>query len=84
MVNTYVSAWHEHDEATRRRLLEQSWATTGVYTDVGSTIAGRDAMVDAIADFHERRPGVRIEVRGRIDGFGSHLPVRVGDGRRTR
>ena len=73
VVNTYVSAWHEHDEATRRRLLEQSWAATGVYTDAGSTISGRDALVEAIADFHARRPGVRIEVRSGIDGFGPHF-----------
>jgi len=73
VVKTYVQAWHERDTAARRRLLERSWADDGVYTDPNTTIEGRDALVDAIADFHEQRPDVRIEVRSRIDGFGSHF-----------
>jgi hypothetical protein len=73
VVATYVQAWHEHDEPARRRLLEQSWADNGIYTDPATTIEGRDALVDAIAEFHERRPGVRIEVRGRIDAFGPNF-----------
>jgi hypothetical protein len=73
VVEIYVRAWHERDEATRRELLEQSWADDGVYTDPGSTIEGRDALVVAIADFHAQRPDVRIEVRSRIDEFGPHF-----------
>ena len=73
MVSTYVQAWHERDEVTRRRLLEQTWATDGVYTDPGGTIEGRDALVEAIADFHQNRPDVRIEVRSPVDGFGRHF-----------
>jgi hypothetical protein len=73
VVSTYVQAWHERDRATRRRLLEQTWAEDGVYADPGGTIEGREALIEAIADFHERRPGVRIEVRGAIDGFGRHF-----------
>lgn len=73
VVRTYVAAWHERDEATRRRLLEQTWANDGVYADPGGTIEGRTALFDAIADFHEHRPGVRIEVRGPVDAFGRHF-----------
>ena len=73
VVNTYVRAWHERDVTTGRRLLEESWSATGLYTDAGSTIEGRDELVDAISEFHERRPGVRIEVRSAIDGFGPHF-----------
>ena len=73
MVRTYVQAWHERDETTRRRLLEQSWAEDGVYTDPDSTIEGRAALIEAIADFHQRRPDVRIEVRSPVDGFGRHF-----------
>jgi hypothetical protein len=38
-----------------------------------STIEGRDALVDAIAEFHQNRPDVRIEVRGPVDEFGRHF-----------
>jgi hypothetical protein len=72
-VTTYVEAWHERDEATRRRLLEQTWAEDGVYADPEDTIVGREALIDAIGDFHERRPGVRIEIRSPIDAFGRHF-----------
>ena len=73
IVRTYVQAWHERDETTRRRLLERSWADGGVYTDPNSTIEGRDALLEAIADFHQNRPDVRIEVRSPVDGFGRHF-----------
>ena len=73
VVDTYVRAWHERDVTIRRRLLQESWAASGVYVDAGSTIDGLDALVDAIDEFHERRPGVRIEVRSVIDGFGPHF-----------
>jgi hypothetical protein len=70
VVESYVRAWHEHDPAERRRLLEESWAEYGVYTDPNSIIEGRDALVDFIAEFHAQRPDVRIEVRSRIDEVG--------------
>lgn len=73
VVRTYVAAWHERDEVARRHLLEQTWADDGVYADPGGTIEGRAALIEAIADFHERRPDVRIELRSSVDGFGLHF-----------
>ena len=73
VVSTYVRAWHESDEVARRDLLELSWAENGVYTDPSSTISGREALVEAISDFHQRRPGVRIEVRSAVDAFDRHF-----------
>jgi hypothetical protein len=73
LVSAYVRAWHERDQATRRRLLEETWADDGVYTDPGGTIEGREALIEAIVDFQERRPDVRIEVRSRVDAFGVHF-----------
>jgi hypothetical protein len=73
VVETYVRAWHERDEAARRRLLEESWADDGVYTDPNATVEGRDALIEAIVTFHEQRPDVRIEVRSRVDAFGSQF-----------
>jgi hypothetical protein len=73
VVNTYVRAWHERDEATRREMLEATWTDDGVYTDPGGTIDGREALIAAIADFQHSRPDVRIEVRSAVDAFGSHF-----------
>jgi hypothetical protein len=73
VVEIYVRAWHERDESSRRRLLEESWAANGIYTDPEETIVGRDALFEAIAAFHEQRPDGRIEVRSRIDEFGRYF-----------
>jgi hypothetical protein len=73
VVESYVRAWHEGDEAVRRRLLEASWAADGIYTDPAETIVGRDALLAAIAAFQEQRPADRIDVRSRIDGFGHYF-----------
>src|SRR5688500_13132788 len=73
VVETYVRAWHERAEGTRRRLLEGSWAEDGVYTDPNATAEGREALVAAIGEFHEQRPDVRIEVRSRVDTFGNQF-----------
>ena len=70
VVETYVRAWHERDESTRRKLLEESWAADGVYTDPRVTVESREALVAHIAWFHEVRPDVRIEVRSDIDEHG--------------
>ena len=69
VVATYVRAWHERDVTTRRQLLEMTWAEDGVYVDPGGRIAGREAMMEAIAEFQERRPAIRIEVRSAVDSF---------------
>jgi hypothetical protein len=63
----YGAAWNETDEAARRRLLEQSWADGGVYTDPQSDVEGRDALVKLIGAFHESSPGARIEPTSRIE-----------------
>jgi hypothetical protein len=70
VIETYVRAWHEDDEAARRRLLEQSWAGGGVYADPRATVEGRDALVAHIAGFRQRLPGGRIELRSAVDEHG--------------
>ena len=73
VVEAYVRAWHEDDETTRRRLLDESWAADGVYCDPNSIVVGRDALLEHIAEFREQRPDVRIEVRSGIDEHGTHF-----------
>jgi hypothetical protein len=70
VVEAYVRAWNEDDEAARRELIETTFAADGIYTDPDGTIEGRDHLLADIAEFHERRPGARIELRSGIDEFG--------------
>lgn len=66
LVQTYVEAWNESHEASRRRLLEQSWASRGTYIDPSVRIEGRAALVRHSGEFMERWPGARVELTSGI------------------
>jgi hypothetical protein len=70
IVHEYVRGWNAEDEASRRELIEATFAARGVYADPDGTIEGRDHLLADIAEFHERRPGARVELRSAIDEFG--------------
>jgi hypothetical protein len=84
LVELYVRAWNEDDDAARRALLDSTWADGGVYRDPMSTLEGRDAVLAHIVGFRERVPGGRIEVRSGVDEHGPHFrfawAVLEGDG----
>ena len=67
VVSAYCAAWHETDEAARRKLLDESWADDGVYCDPTATVTGRDALIAHLGGFHERFPGARIDQASGVD-----------------
>jgi SnoaL-like protein len=73
LVATYAAAWDETDAEARARLLEECWASDGVYVDPTARAEGRDGLSRHIAGFHDRWPGYRIEVVTSADGHGPHL-----------
>ena len=73
LVDTYAAAWDETDAHARGLLLEECWATDGVYVDPTARAEGRDALSRHIAGFHAQRPGYRIAVTTSPDGHGPHL-----------
>jgi 2-polyprenyl-6-methoxyphenol hydroxylase-like FAD-dependent oxidoreductase len=66
--NTYQAAWGPIDEDERRRLLEQSVAADCVYTDPGSQVEGRDALMARIGQTQIKFPGAHF----RNDSFLEH------------
>jgi hypothetical protein len=66
-IQTYVDAWNEPDEATRRGLLGRSWADDGTDTDPSVHVEGRDALVRYSGKFTERWPGAEIVLSSGID-----------------
>lgn len=66
--NTYQAAWAPMAEGERRRLLEQSVADDCVYTDPGSQVAGREALIARIGLTQLRFPGAHF----RNDSFLEH------------
>jgi hypothetical protein len=61
ILDAYAAAWNEPDEDRRRELLEKAWADDGAFVDADRTAVGRDALVDLIGTFQERRPWTRLE-----------------------
>jgi len=66
-VRAYGEAWGDVSEAQRRELLDASWADGGVYCDPLTTVTGRRAVEQHIADFADRLPGHTIVVTTGVD-----------------
>ncbi|WP_246554004.1 nuclear transport factor 2 family protein [Bradyrhizobium ottawaense] len=66
--NAYQAAWGPVGESERRRLLEQSVAADCVYTDPGSQVAGREALMARIGQTQLKFPGACF----RNDSFLEH------------
>jgi SnoaL-like domain len=73
VVETFVRAWNENDEGARHKLLEQSWADDGIYSDPRAIVEGRNALLAHIAEFRERVPGGRIGIRSDVDEHGRNF-----------
>ena len=67
VVDAYGKAWNEPDETERRRLLNFAWADDGTFTDPQSDVAGRDALLALIAEFHEQFVGAQITPTSSVD-----------------
>lgn len=67
MVQAYMAAWNEADEAKRRKLLDAAWADDATYTDPMSHAAGREALVDLVSQFQKQMAGSSIAQTSGID-----------------
>lgn len=76
IIEAYMAAWNEADEAKRRGLLDKCWADSGTYTDPVSDVSGREGLFAAIQGFHAQMPGAGIALTSGIDEH--HGRVRFG------
>ena len=67
IVEAWLAAWGPVDATERRRLLEICLSQDGVYQDPIKDASGREAVMELIADFQQRRPGARINLARGID-----------------
>ncbi len=72
-VEAYLAAWNETDEGKQRRLIDKCWADSGTYTDPMADIAGREALVGLISQFHQQMPGGTIALASGLDEHHGHL-----------
>jgi hypothetical protein len=69
----YIAVWNETDPARRRALLAESWADNATYVDPLMGGEGHDQIGALIAAVHERFPGFRFTLDGRVDGYGDKI-----------
>lgn len=72
-VEAYVAAWSEPDAAIRARLLEHAAIAELTVHEPTRVLASRDAVDDAIAQFHQQVPGGTVPLVGGPREFDGHL-----------
>jgi hypothetical protein len=76
IIDTYIAAWNETDEAKRVALIEECWDAGATYTDPTADVSGREALAGLIAGFQQQMPGASIAVASGIDEH--HGRIRFG------
>lgn len=69
IADRYIAVWNETDQARRRALLAEGWAENATYVDPMMAGEGREQIGALVAAVHERFPGFRFKLEGRVDGY---------------
>jgi hypothetical protein len=62
VVETYIAAWNEGDDARRRELVGRTWTEGGTYLDPMMSGAGADEITAMIGAAKAQFPGHRFEL----------------------
>ena len=62
VINTYIAAWNETDEARRLDLVTRAWAPDATYVDPVMSGEGHEGIDAMIAAAQEQFPGHRFEL----------------------
>lgn len=73
IIEAYMAAWNEPDEAKRDALLRTCWADDGIYTDPGVYLVGAKALSARIAQKQGERPGARLVFLSIVDSHHGHF-----------
>src|SRR4051794_27242437 len=80
LANRYIASWNETDSVRRRDLLAELWTEDATYVDPLMQGTGPGQIDALVAAVHERFPGFRFVLDGRVDGFEGHLRFSWGLG----
>jgi hypothetical protein len=67
IVEKYLAAWNETDQAKRRILVDEVWAPDGSYTDPLADVQGREAIDGLIGAVQAQFPGFVFTLGGAVD-----------------
>ncbi|CAB3796977.1 nuclear transport factor 2 family protein [Pararobbsia alpina] len=73
IADRYIAVWNETDPIRRSALLAEGWSEDATYVDPLMRGDGRDGIGALIGGVHERFPGFRFTLDGRIDGYGNKI-----------
>ncbi len=73
IADRYIALWNETDTRRRRALLSEDWTETATYVDPQMQGQGHDQIAALIEAVHERFPGFRFTLDGRVDGYGDKV-----------
>ena len=67
VINSYARAWEEADDASRWKLLGDSWSDEGLYCDRMARADGRQALNDLIKGYQAQIPGYSVSLTSEVD-----------------
>ncbi|PTB19290.1 polyketide cyclase [Trinickia symbiotica] len=69
----YIAVWNEADPLRRNALLIEGWSEDAAYVDPLMRGDGRDQISALIGAVHQRFPGFRFTLDGRVDAYGDRI-----------
>jgi len=69
----YIALWNEPDAARRLELLSSGWSADARYVDPVMQACGPAQISALVGAVHQRYPGFRFSLAGRVDAHGEHL-----------
>lgn len=69
----YIAVWNEADPVRRNALLDENWSEDATYIDPLMRGNGREQIGELIGGVHQRFPGFRFSLDGRVDGYGDRI-----------
>lgn len=73
LAEQYIAVWNETDEGRRLKLLETHWTEDARYVDPIAQASGHTQINALVGGVHQRYPGFRFALKGRVDGHGDQL-----------
>jgi SnoaL-like domain len=67
IIERYIAAWNETDDAKRRELVGALWAADGSYTDPLADVRGPEAIAELIGAAQQQFPGFVFTLGGPVD-----------------
>ena len=84
VIQQYVAAWGEANEASRLALLHSCYEDACVYSDPSVSLPNIQALTAYLADLHRRFPGCRVNRECEMDTYSEyarfHWNWSLGDG----